>query len=298
MQPATPNDPLVALAVTPAPGPRVLRLTGTPLLLARLTWAALAGTALTLLVVALPEAFGAHVRGTLGLFPLLSGAVTAAAYLLIGVLVAWRAPRELMALVFSGMLVAVGATTFVPPPAGVATDLLTFAGYALLIVSFFLFPTGRLEPRGSWPLMAFYVLQELLHNFAPHSPLSSHTWPGATGNVVWLSTFIVGFGAQAYRYRRASGPRERQQSRWVLFGFGVLVAGALLFAVLPELIAPGLVDLGKALFALSALALPTSVAVAVTRHRLWDLAPLVNRALLLALLSGLLAAVYVAVVAA
>lgn len=88
---------------------------------------------------------------------------------------------------------------------------------------------------------------------------------------------VVGF---IRHYRRAYGV-ERQQMRWVVLG-GVFV---LLAFVVGATTPSGLSGLGFA-------AIPVTVAVAVLRYRLYDLGRLVSRTVSYAILTALLAAVY------
>ena len=37
---------------------------------------------------------------------------------------------------------------------------------------------------------------------------------------VWLATLLLALAMQFVRYRRHSGPAERQQALWLLLGFG------------------------------------------------------------------------------
>jgi hypothetical protein len=114
-----------------------------------------------------------------------------------------------------------------------------------------------------------------------------------------LGTMIF---AQVYRYMRISGPIERQQTKWVVFGLATAVAGFLLVS-LPaavfseELLRPGI---SKVLYALVELTLtntffllvPLSIAVSILRYRLWDIDLIVNRTLVYGSLSVTLIVMY------
>jgi hypothetical protein len=98
--------------------------------------------------------------------------------------------------------------------------------------------------------------------------------------------------------RRRAGPVERQQLRW-LVAAGVAFAGLVLVANVASTLFSdedtGLV-VGIAT-GVSWLLVPSAIGVAVTRHRLYDLDRLVSRTVSYALLTGLLSAVYLGVVA-
>lgn len=76
-------------------------------------------------------------------------------------------------------------------------------------------------PRLYWVVVAYfgigYFVQATLGLVDINSPLGSlWSWTG------WLSVLLGGVAAQIYRFLRVSTPVERQQTRWVLFGLGVM----------------------------------------------------------------------------
>jgi signal transduction histidine kinase len=90
------------------------------------------------------------------------------------------------------------------------------------------------------------------------------------------------------RARRARSEPERSQLRWVLAGLAVAVAG-----VLAGLAAPGAAGW---LQTVTLPAFPAAIAVAVVRHRLFDLDVVLRRSLLFAVLTGAAVVVYLVVV--
>ena len=111
-------------------------------------------------------------------------------------------------------------------------------------------------------------------------------------------TVVPGMLAQLYRYRSISTPTQRQQTRWIVLGVivGLLVAfGPYLPAIFfPSLNHPGLYYLiVKPVTILLLLFAPLSWAIAILRYRLWDIDILINRTLVYATLTGILALVYV-----
>jgi hypothetical protein len=105
---------------------------------------------------------------------------------------------------------------------------------------------------------------------------------------------------QTYRYRHVSGPVQRQQTKWLVFGaslgFGCEVIGQIFYrATIPLVfhdsqLVSGIVTI---LVSLSWLLIPLSLAVAVFRYRLWDVDVLINRTLVYGGVSATLIAVYV-----
>ncbi|MEY2568395.1 MAG: hypothetical protein QOE35_2924 [Actinomycetota bacterium] len=117
-------------------------------------------------------------------------------------------------------------------------------------------------------------------------------------------TPIVGVAAQAYRYRRAPGPIERQQSRlmfWaltpaLLLGLFVLTQRDTAFedfAGRPIAVIPA--DLFRTFQPVFAL-IPVALFVGILRYRLWNIDKVISRTLVYSLLAGFVTAVYVGVV--
>jgi len=106
--------------------------------------------------------------------------------------------------------------------------------------------------------------------------------------------------AQVYRYVRVSGPIERQQTKWVVFGFSVAIiafACLLLWAVTLSLTLrdePGVLYtlVIKTALYMAFIVIPLSIGVAILRYRLWDIDVIINRTLVYGSLTTVLAAVF------
>ena len=100
------------------------------------------------------------------------------------------------------------------------------------------------------------------------------------------------------RLRRARGV-ERQQLKWLIYAGALAVSGVMLL-IPPELglsSSPGLLQLaGVTLTALGGLGVPVTVGVAILRYRLYDIDLLITRTVVYGLLTGLVTAVYLAIV--
>jgi hypothetical protein len=100
-----------------------------------------------------------------------------------------------------------------------------------------------------------------------------------------------------YRYRRISSPEQRRQTRWVVFGTTLGVAGTFPFQLPVDLSLVGgdtpltLLFL-KVGFALSFMLIPLSIGVAVFRSHLFDIDVIINRTLVYGSLTATLALVY------
>ena len=105
-----------------------------------------------------------------------------------------------------------------------------------------------------------------------------------------LVNFVVILACQVYRYRRVSTPIERQQTKWFLFGLGLIVA------LIPVWLFAGITGRGGFLsdFTQVALWMPLyfGLAIAILRYRLWDIDVIIRKTLVYAVLTALLALVY------
>ncbi len=176
-------------------------------------------------------------------------------------------------------------------------------GFNAFFIFWYLFPDGRFVPRWTRPLVAVWLAADLSTSYLPpDSPLNLQRYPW-----LFLPLFAGLVGscvvAQAYRYRRVSGPVQRQQTKWVAFGFGAATVVFLAWVSLrmsPALVQPGvprlLYDLGTEVVGLVFLLVPLSIGVAILRYRLWDIDILINRALVYGALTACVVGLYVLVV--
>jgi hypothetical protein len=107
---------------------------------------------------------------------------------------------------------------------------------------------------------------------------------------------------QLYRYRRVYTPRQRQQTKWLVFGvvLGALEVGLayLIGAVVPSLLAPDSPYqlLNVVFVGLEWMAIILALGVAILQYHLWDIDTLINKALVYGLLTGLLGALYASLI--
>jgi signal transduction histidine kinase len=171
-----------------------------------------------------------------------------------------------------------------------------------------LMPDGHLASRRWWPVPAAVVAGTVLGSVAVsvsptfelgaaepiENPLALDIPAAIAAGVVGVILVIGGLGASlvafVMRYRRSDGD-ERQQLRWVGASLGLavplFVAGALLWGVVPG---------AEVLPVLASLALPTGIAVAVLKYRLYEIDLVVNRALVYGAMTVGVVGSYVAVV--
>ena len=227
----------------------------------------------------------------------------------VAITIFWRCSDDPMALLVATMLVVWGPLNglFVLTPS--ATDgmygllqaasgsVLTYVGYITWMLFFYLFPSGRFVPRWTrWLALIYGVFFFGLWTFTPFGPES---WPPplftASVLAVWASFPI----AQIYRYTRVSSQTERQQTKWVVFGVAVAVAGTLatIFTIgaavdlPPRNVGPRM--LSMLLMDASGLMIPLSIGIAMLRSRLFDIDVVINRTLVYGSLTAMLVALYV-----
>src|SRR5215218_6629783 len=197
----------------------------------------------------------------------------------------------------NGLFVLTPSATEGMYPALQATlgSLVTFVGYMAWMLFFYLFPSGRFVPRWTRWLAISWVLFVGSWILAPFGPPS---WPSALFNVAILMLWGSFPVAQLYRYARVSDATQRQQTKWVVFGVAVAVAGVLstIFTVgaavdlPPEQVGPKM--LSMLLMDAFMLFIPLSIGIAVLRARLFDIDVVINRTLVYGSLTAILALVY------
>jgi hypothetical protein len=310
------------MSATGSPASPVLR--GIWLLLARAAWVAVAFVSLGSFVISVPARYSQLANPTAGVrAALVEMGLSASGYALynvtldtvfvsvfaaVAIVIFWRRSDDPMALLVATMLVVWGPLNglFVLTPG--ATEgkypalqatlgpLVTFIGYVAWMLFFYLFPSGRFVPRWTrWLALLYGVAFFGLWNFTPFGPPS---WPPLLFNaavlVVWGS-FPV---AQIYRYVRVSDRIQRQQTKWVVFGVAIAIAGALttIFTVgaavdlPPEEVGPKM--LSMLLMDAFGMLIPLSIGIAVLRSGLFDIDVVINRALVYGALTAMLALVY------
>ena len=114
---------------------------------------------------------------------------------------------------------------------------------------------------------------------------------------MFLGTVVSVTWSLVYRYRRVSSAEQRRQTRWVVFGVALAIAGSFPFQLPVDLQLIGgdtpfvllLFNIG---FTSSFLLIPLSVGVAVVSSHLFDIDVLINRTLVYGALTVMLALVY------
>ena len=320
-----------------SPPPTTLR--GRWLFLARVAWAAVAITALAIIVFSVPSSIehyssvctatsevcseraeverptpegvralqdaGLSVR-TYALLNVILDKVFQLVWFVVGALIFWRRSDERMALLVSTFLVSFGPVTV---DTTAADALVTshpawslpvlsvgLVGNVCVVLFFLLFPGGQFVPRWTRWLAVALIAQDLPNVL--YADLYSQSL--ALERIsLWalVGGIVIQVWSQVYRYRRVSTPAQRRQTKWVVFGTALGVAGTFPFQMPVDLSLVGgdtplILLLLRTGFSLSFLLVPFSISVAVLRSHLFDIDLLINRTLVYGSLTTVLVAVY------
>ena len=219
----------------------------------------------------------------------------------VAALLLWHRSGDWMALLISLMLLsfAPGSISngvrfsewFGPAVAGHVSSLFDNINLTIMILIFFLFPTGRFQPR--WTRWFFSIqiglgiLITIIPRFTAPDPLIGvYTF--------YFPAILLGLViAQVYRYRRVSTPIQRLQTRWVVYSMVVSIGSAVallaIFQPLPGSLLSSLDTIANLLLTL----IPISLAIAIQRYRLYDIDTLINRTLVYVTLTALVVGIYI-----
>ncbi|MGD8406132.1 MAG: GAF domain-containing sensor histidine kinase [Anaerolineales bacterium] len=168
-----------------------------------------------------------------------------------------------------------------------------------------LFPNGRFVPKWSrWILIA-----SLPWNlFAILFPAFPYREDQIVGLLIlaffWVGLLGLGIYTQIYRYTRVSTIEERQQTKWVLYGFGLWLGYILIStypyiyitSLPPDAPQPWWSPVTEFTWWLSLNILPVTLMIAITRSRLWNIDIVINRTLVYVILTIATMALYILVV--
>lgn len=227
----------------------------------------------------------------------------------VGALVFVLRSGDRMALLVAFFLVAFGTATFASDSVDVLVSAhpawwlpargLQVLGEVLTVLFFLTFPDGRFVPRWTPLLAVAFLAFQIPGDLFPGIYSSSPSLETAQSLVFIL--FLLGMiWSQVYRYRSVSGPDQRRQTKWVVFG--TALALSLLLALLAPLFLflPGLAEASPFVLLLIGyviplvmLLIPLSVGMAMLRSGLFDIDLVINRALVYGALTASLIVVYV-----
>lgn len=189
--------------------------------------------------------------------------------------------------------------------------LLPLVYFPLIMILLAVFPDGRFVPRWTrWllPMMLLLAPITASQTFSGRQsfsePLSSPLIIGAYAG--WVLIVLVLVRGQIYRYRNVSTRQQRQQTKWVVYGFFVMIG---LFAIgsgpwsyalslPPGTTMPWWLPPAESTWIIALAILPIALTVSIVRYRLYDLDLLINRTLVYGGLTAAVVGLYVLVVGA
>jgi hypothetical protein len=207
----------------------------------------------------------------------------------------------LVAGVASGIAILGTALPYAGDPNGPILLLMNFwaVSVAALCTAVVLFPSGSPPSRWWWAFLAVVWGSGVLEYFKafPTSPGFAFlperldALAGPT-NVVFQFCLGVQFLALLASWRR-SGPVERLQLKWVVYGVTLAAATALAVEVVFANLVPVLYLPGTFVLSLAVVLIPAGIGVAMLRYRLYDIDLVINRTIVYGALTASLVLLYV-----
>jgi hypothetical protein len=182
---------------------------------------------------------------------------------------------------------------------------LQVTGEVFTVLFLFTFPDGRFVPRWTPIVAVVFLLFQIPGDLFPADntgPRFLNTFANTAGPFVFFGGVVTMLASQVYRYRRVSGPGQRRQTRWAVFGTTlaitilIVVYGTISLAPRDPADSALLLLVVGSLIPLVMLLIPLSVFVAVFRSGLFDIDVVINRALVYVTLTATLVLVYVSCV--
>jgi hypothetical protein len=239
--------------------------------------------------------------GTYATFTLALTLASAFLCFAVSAVIFWRRSDDWMALLVALGMVALGTlyVTFALQGSHSAWQVLVIVlnvlGNGVFFLVCLLFPNGRFVPRWTRWFVSCWVVSGMVCLL-----FRDVSFMYLALNLVWLGEVVLIVIALFYRYRYASSPLQRQQTKWVIYGgsvAGIIVVGLTLplyiFTSLGQAGSFYQLAIGPA-YILDVLIVPLSIGLAILLYRLYDIDILINRTLVYGSLTAILALVYFA----
>ena len=183
------------------------------------------------------------------------------------------------------------------PGLSLVAGLVGLVNSILIVVFFYIFPTGSFNPSWTAWLAGLWSIVIVINPFSTGLNLAAQQRP-----VGWVVGFLAAMAISSisvlvYRYRKIFNPDQQKQTRWVVYGVAVTWGGELLLEVFR--FASPVFDQNAILFIfwnilalVWTLILPVSILIAILRTALLDIDFLIRRTLAYSILTLTLLIVY------
>lgn len=219
--------------------------------------------------------------------------------LAIGALVLWRMRDSWFGLLTATVLMLTPTALFLNPismaelpPAHLFLFDLAGMVWPFFFLWLYLFPDGRAVPRWTlWIAVPTYLylfasfLADILLPLSEQAAALANLFTG--GSIVFAILVPLILGSQVYRYRQVSGPVEKEQTKWFVFGLALFLLVVLLFLTMPRFAA-----FNNAIGHIELIILPLAIGISILRYRLWDIDVIIRRTTTYAIITSLLVFVY------
>lgn len=215
----------------------------------------------------------------------------------------FKSSHEPMALLASTMLISFGTTFPQMVHTATAESLLwtqwfsavSAIGWISLFLFFCLFPNGSFTPRWTVVPIALFAIVKISSVLFMDTILDHNQWLAVFNFLLFGSPIAMLIYVKLQRFRNCTDHEERQQTKWIIYGFSF---SFFCFLGISMLFYPGLFESPVAyvylngFLHLSLLLIPLTLTLAILRQRLWMVDPIVNRTLVYVALTASIAAIY------
>jgi signal transduction histidine kinase len=167
-----------------------------------------------------------------------------------------------------------------------------FPMYLALSLFFLTFPDGRIYSH--WTRFVPGLIFANYGVWLAPGKWNIQQWPPLIAGLWIIFVFGSHVVVQWVRYRRSYTQEQRQQTKWLIYGFGIVLTMGITISAFTDILLNGMLE--GTFVALLYLPIAISVSIAILRYRLWDIDIIISRTLVYALLTALVVGLYVLIV--